>query len=89
MTPPHPRYKTRMWRVVRAAVLRRDAYQCQLRIDGCTGLATECDHVVRPEDGGDEFHTDNLQASCKHCNVSKRNSELAKRARGYPPMRKW
>ena len=39
---------------MRPRVLRRDGYECQLKLPGCLGLANGVDHIVRPEDGGDE-----------------------------------
>ena len=50
----HPRYKTRAWRTGARVGLRRDGYECQLKLPGCLGLANSVDHIVRQEDGGDE-----------------------------------
>ena len=77
----HPRYKSRAWLAVRKQVLARDGQRCQIQAAGCLGRATEVDHIIRPEDGGSELHMTNLRASCKPCNVSKRNRQAAARAR--------
>ena len=85
----HPRYRTRAWRAIRLAVLRRDGFECQLRCSTrCRGIANSVDHTVRPEDGGDFYDLANLRACCTPCNSSKRNSQLAERARDQP-SRKW
>ena len=67
--------------MTRKAILRRDMNQCQTGYPGCTGVATQVDHVNRPEDGGGEYDPFNLRASCKPCNIAKRNRELAARAK--------
>lgn len=86
----HPRYGTYRWRQVRKFVMRRDMGLCQIRLPGCRGTATEVDHIVRPEDGGSEYGQDNLRASCKPCNVAKRNMELARRAkRADQKLQRW
>lgn len=52
---------------LRAAVLHRDGYRCQIRLPGCTTVATTADHVAPRETGGDGL--DNLRAACMGCNV--------------------
>ena len=57
---------TRKWRETRAYVLERDQGRCQLRLDGCTTLAT-CAHHTRPR----ELVGDNpayVVGSCESCN---------------------
>ena len=56
---------TRAWRKVRARVLARDRYRCQL----CGAPASEVDHIVRVADGGGD-HLSNLRAICLRCNRS-------------------
>jgi 5-methylcytosine-specific restriction endonuclease McrA len=57
---------TRAWRRIRARVLARDQYQCQLRLQGCTGAATQAHHVLgRAVTGDDMAH---LVAACAQCN---------------------
>jgi 5-methylcytosine-specific restriction endonuclease McrA len=62
---------TRQWRRVRAFVLARDAYLCQLRLPGCT--------VRAPLDGGHAHHTRGkahgddpryIVAACESCNLA-------------------
>jgi 5-methylcytosine-specific restriction endonuclease McrA len=57
---------TRAWRRVRARVLARDHYQCQLRLDGCTTVAGHVHHTLGRAVGDDPAH---LVASCAHCNL--------------------
>lgn len=54
----------------RQAVLARDGYVCQLKLDGCTITATHVDHIVPFADGGSDDMT-NLQAACAPCNLKK------------------
>lgn len=58
---------TRTWRRIRAAVLTRDGYRCQLQLDGCTVRATHAHHTVGREVSGD--NPDHLFAACEHCNL--------------------
>lgn len=51
------------------AVLTRDGHRCQLKLPGCTTIATQVDHVRPRETSGDG--EDNLVASCAWCNGSK------------------
>lgn len=81
----NPVYKTPHWRAVRLRVLERDQHQCQIRRPGCTGHATEVDHITSMSDGGAKFDPANLRAACKKCNVGQRNADVARRARGEAP----
>ena len=60
----------RPWRRLRLLILERDGFTCQLRLPGCTGLASHVDHRVSRRDGGSD-HPDNLQAACANCNQRK------------------
>lgn len=61
---------SRAWRRVRAHVLDRDRYRCQLQLDGCTYRATVAHHTVtfigRPEDVDPAL----IIAACEHCNLA-------------------
>ena len=60
---------TRRWRTVRADVLQRDGWRCQLRLAKvCTGTAT-CVHHTRGKarTGDDPAY---LVAACKPCNLA-------------------
>jgi 5-methylcytosine-specific restriction protein A len=75
------------WRRVRPQVLERDGGRCQLRLKGCTAVATEVDHIVPAGEGGALYDLQNLRASCRHCNRSRENQRrLRKRSR---PSRDW
>jgi 5-methylcytosine-specific restriction endonuclease McrA len=58
---------TARWRRLRITVLNRDGRECQLRGERCTGVATEVDHILPHQFGGDDS-LDNLRAACKRCN---------------------
>lgn len=53
---------------MRAGVLARDQYRCQIRRPGCTGQATQVHHTVgRAVSGDDPAY---LVAACRHCNLA-------------------
>lgn len=54
---------------LRAAVLARDGYRCQLQRPGCTTVATTADHIAPRAVAGDGL--DNLRAACGHCNFTR------------------
>lgn len=73
----------RRWRTVRAGVLSRDGYRCQMRLDDrCTVIADTVDHIDRLMDGGAKLDPANLRAACKHCNS--RDGAEAGNARRQP-----
>jgi 5-methylcytosine-specific restriction endonuclease McrA len=78
---PRPEYAGPEWQAVRRLVLARDGYVCQVRRPKCTFKATQVDHVVSVTNGGPRLDPSNLVATCRSCNISKRNSEVAARAR--------
>lgn len=53
-------------------VLRRDSFECQLRLDVCAGVATTADHIIPKSRGGADTMS-NLQAACAPCNGLKGN----------------
>lgn len=57
---------TRAWRALRAQVLARDRWTCQL----CGAPAEHVDHVCPVASGGED-HPSNLRATCADCNLSK------------------
>jgi 5-methylcytosine-specific restriction endonuclease McrA len=91
------RYSSYKWRKLRAWVRARDLGICKVDLPGCTKIATQVDHVREPGPpgrGNDHLFWDpaNLRASCRHCNISKRNrhrAELARRAEFQRPSRDW
>jgi len=56
------------WETVRAAVLERDRYLCQIRGPRCSRIATTVDHIRPVLAGGDRLDPANLRASCVKCN---------------------
>ncbi|UBI10035.1 HNH endonuclease [Corynebacterium coyleae] len=59
------------WPSLRAKVLSRDKYRCQIRLSGCAGIATDVDHIAR----GDNHSLDNLRAACSRCHKIKTQAE--------------
>lgn len=59
------------WAALRAAILKRDNYLCQLRWSGCDGQATDVDHIK----AGDDHRPENLQAACRSCHKKKSSNE--------------
>lgn len=58
---------TRAWRRTRALVLQRDRNLCQLRLAGCTGIATCAHHTRGRAATGDDHRF--LVAACDSCNL--------------------
>jgi 5-methylcytosine-specific restriction endonuclease McrA len=81
-------YNHRAWPVVRRQVLNRDGGKCQIRLDGCTDIATDCDHIVAVSDGGAPFALHNLRAACHRCNAAVANKKRAARAT-LPSAKAW
>ena len=61
------RASTWQWRKLRAYVLARDLYTCQVRGPKCTTHATEAGHIKAFIDGGLDV-PENLRAECAPCN---------------------
>lgn len=75
------------WGRLRQGVLSRDGFRCQLRLDGCVGIATEVDHTV----AGDDHSLANLRAVCSRCHSKKSSAEglearRRKAARRFRPV---
>lgn len=54
----------------RLIALERDNYECQLRLAGCTDVATTADHIT-PRHLGGGHDLGNLRAACSHCNSAR------------------
>jgi 5-methylcytosine-specific restriction endonuclease McrA len=68
MTGRDARLTTPGYRKLRLAVLDRDRWACRIGGPGCTGAATEVDHIVARAAGGAVWDPRNLRAACAHCN---------------------
>ena len=66
------------WKKLRAEVLERDAYMCQVQLPGCIGRASVVDHVEGVAYGGSGDRS-NLQACCQPCNDRKKGQAPLKR----------
>lgn len=75
-TPAH-----RAWR---KAVLERDGYLCQAGGPGCLGRATQADHIVAVELGGEELDLANGQALCDPCHKVKTQADAMEGIRRMP-----
>lgn len=60
---------------LRETIFKRDNYECQLKLEGCTKVAEEIDHIIPISKGGLN-NEDNLQASCSNCNKKKSTNIL-------------
>jgi 5-methylcytosine-specific restriction protein A len=80
------------WKQIRLAILVRDGYACQINRPGCTGRATQVDHIVPINEGGAWWDRTNLRAACAHCNIGRGegNGNLQRRRhQPIPPSRRW
>ena len=68
---------TAAWKRVGAKVLKRDRNERQLRLPGCTGHATQVDHILNVAAGGPELDPTNLVSACLPCNARKAQKEAA------------
>lgn len=62
------------WPYIRACILRRDRWKCQIpKEDGtlCLRPARDVDHIVELADGGSFHEWSNLRAACEDCHVKK------------------
>lgn len=59
------------WFRLRKQVLRECGGRCEMRIEGCLGVATEVDHI-RP---GDDHSRTNLRGVCRRCHALKSSGE--------------
>jgi hypothetical protein len=55
---------------LKAEVLKRDHYRCQLQLPGCEGHASELDRVETGE-YGDDGSSESLRGACKSCERTK------------------
>jgi 5-methylcytosine-specific restriction endonuclease McrA len=78
------------WRRLRAFVLRRDNFRCQLRVPGvCRGVADTVDHLDPPSLGHPQIPPpDRLTSSCRPCNASKSNRQRAIES-PHAPLTNW
>lgn len=76
---------SRRWRALRAWVLKRDQYRCQLQLPGCTIDAPleggHVDHIAPLDKGGDKWDPNNCRATCRRCNLSRGRGDRM----GYEP----
>lgn len=66
----------------RTPVLERDGHRCRIQRPGCTGTATEVDHI-KP---GDDHSLTNLQAACTWCHRKKTDDEAAAARAATPAL---
>ena len=59
-------YDNPIYRRNRPLAMKRDQWRCQLRLTGCIGAASQCDHIIQPDQGGGHG-LGNLRAVCKTC----------------------
>ena len=71
MSRNHYRLNQRRWRAVRAEVLERDNWRCQL----CGSWGNEVDHRVPLQWGGDPYSKLNLGVLCATCHIMKTREE--------------
>ncbi len=66
----------RSWRKARREQLERDRYRCQIRLDGCTTIATTVDHIHGAANDPNHLH---LRSACENCH----GKTTAQQGRGY------
>lgn len=71
-----PVYNSKRWKLLRRRVLFE---QPLCATEGCDEIATDVDHIVAIEDGGDPWARDNLTGYCHPCHSRKTNREVRAR----------
>jgi len=74
---------SRAWRDLRTYVLNRDGWRCRIGLAGCSGHATEADHIEPVDEGGAYYDPANLRAACKSCNSKRGNALRRQRAQRF------
>lgn len=64
--PSDAYYHTDAWRALRAAVLKRDHFQCRVKGPRCEGRAGIAHHLIERKHGGADA-LGNLIACCRAC----------------------
>jgi hypothetical protein len=67
----NPIYSSKQWKEVRRLVLEEDGECHWCRLHGKRTKATQVDHIVELDRGGDPFDRSNLVPSCASCNSSR------------------
>jgi 5-methylcytosine-specific restriction endonuclease McrA len=67
-------YHSTAWRALRAGVLERDGYLCQLQLTGCMRRASTADHIVERREGGSDDDA-NVRAVCASCHNKRHPSK--------------
>jgi 5-methylcytosine-specific restriction endonuclease McrA len=75
--PSDPYYKTKHWRDLRAAALRRDMFTCV--VPGCDQPAVVVDHIVARRAGGRDT-LDNVRSLCKAHDHAVKETRTGERA---------
>jgi 5-methylcytosine-specific restriction enzyme A len=72
------------WRRARLKAMQRANWRCEIRLDGCSGAASEVDHV---DGAANDPKHQNLRAACKPCHrkVTAQQANAAKNGRKADP----
>ena len=76
MSLHHERIPYRLWRRLRAQILARDNWRCQ--VCGRPAGKAEVDHIQALQDGGEPTDPENLQTICRGCHIEKTRLENRK-----------
>jgi 5-methylcytosine-specific restriction protein A len=80
-------YSSSAWRRVRAVVLARDNFACQIRGPRCEITARTADHIIPARVAPERFFDmTNLRAACRPCNFGHAGQEPTWERR---PSREW
>lgn len=67
-------YRSKDWKITSRAKLQSCGYKCELKLEGCTKIATEVDHTIpiqTPEGWGRRLDWSNLKGTCTSCHNRK------------------
>jgi len=79
-----PAYNTADYRRKRLATMKRANWKCEIRLEGCIGAATQCDHTLGLDN--DRQHL-LMRAACAPCHakVTARQGNDARTGQGRTP----
>jgi 5-methylcytosine-specific restriction protein A len=85
---PNPAYGKAAWKRARAAQLARDRHRCQVAGPGCTGKATQVDHIFGLDADPGHKHLRSVCSTC-HKAITSRQGNRGHKQPAVEQRTKW